>query len=232
MYSNIVLNAFNNPKNTGRISKPDGIASCFNFDNTAHVEFSLRIESGVITKCQFRAQANPYIIAICSTITKMVGGKMVSMVFLDPYSIKKELGDEMDEDITFCIDCVKMAIDDYKENLKASLKVETNEPKKRGRKKKDASSADEILKENLDETSILFDEQPSFEDKLEQDLTKLYEIKTDLVENKEEINQEETKEDDGNSNEEMGGNEGDNDNFNDDFDDDFDFSDFFDDADI
>lgn len=117
MYSKVVLNAFNNPKNTGRISKPDGIADNYNFDSTAHVEFSLRIESGVITNCQFRAQANPYIIAICSTITQMVKGKMVSMVFLDPYSIKTELGDESDYDILFCIDCLKMAIDDYKEKL-------------------------------------------------------------------------------------------------------------------
>ena len=117
MYSKVVLNVFNNPKNTGRISKPDGIADIYNLDNTAHVEFSLRIESGVITNCQFRAQANPYIIAICSTITQMVKGKMVSMVFLDPYSIKQELGDESEYDIMFCIDCLKMAIDDYKEKL-------------------------------------------------------------------------------------------------------------------
>ena len=87
----IVLNLFNNPKNAGRISKPDGIADCYNEDNTAHVEFSLRIESGVITECKFRAQANPYIIAICSTITQIVKGKMISMFFIDPYSIKREL---------------------------------------------------------------------------------------------------------------------------------------------
>ena len=117
MYSNVVLNVFNNPKNTGRISKPDGIADCYNEDNTAHVEFSLRIESGIITDCKFRAQANPYIVAICSTITTMLKGKMSAMIFLDPYSIKKELGDETPIDIGFCINCVKMAVDDYKEKL-------------------------------------------------------------------------------------------------------------------
>ena len=122
MYSKIVLNVFNNPKNSGRISKPDGIADCFNLDSTAHVEFSLRIESGIITDCKFRAQANPYIIAICSTITTMVRGKMVAMLFLDPYSIKKELGDESPYDIQFCIDCVKMAVDDYKEKLEKERK--------------------------------------------------------------------------------------------------------------
>ncbi len=126
MYCKVVLNVFNNPKNAGRIKKPDGIADCFNLDGTAHVEFSLRIEQGVITNCQFRAQANPYIIAICSTITEMVKGKMVSMLFIDPYSIKKELGDETEIDIDFCIDCLKMAVVDYKEKLGKSNK-DTNE---------------------------------------------------------------------------------------------------------
>ena len=134
MYSNAVLNVFKNPQNAGRISKPDGIADCYNADNTAHVEFSLRIESGVITECKFRAQANPYIIAICSTMTNIIKGKMVSLVFLDPYSIKTALGDESDFDITFCIDCVKLALQDYKEKLekeakqaKKSAKNEENE---------------------------------------------------------------------------------------------------------
>ena len=122
MFSNIVLKILKNPKNAGRISKPDGIADCYNEDKTAHVEFSLRIESGIITNCQFRAQANPYYIAICSTIANMVKGKMVSMVFLDPYSIKKELGDESRYNIDFCIDCLRFAVADYKEKLEKENK--------------------------------------------------------------------------------------------------------------
>lgn len=122
MYSNTVLRVFNNPKNTGRISKPDGIADIYNSDETAHVEFSLRIESGIITDCKFRAQANPYIVAICSTITEMVKGKMIAMLFLDPYSVKKELGDETPINIDFCIECVKDAVDNYKEKLEKSNK--------------------------------------------------------------------------------------------------------------
>ena len=122
MYSNAVLRVFSNPKNTGRISKPDGIADLYNPDETAHVEFSLRIESGIIIDCKFRAQANPYIIAICSTITEMVKGKMVAMLFLDPYSVKKQLGDESSINIDFCIECLKDAIDDYKEKLEKSNK--------------------------------------------------------------------------------------------------------------
>lgn len=123
MYNNAVLNLFNNPKNAGRISKPDGIAEMYNDDNTAHVEFSLRVDTGIIVECKFRAQANPYIIAICSTITNMVKGKMVSMFFLDPYSIKKELSLDDDVNIDFCIDCVRFAIQDYKEKLEKNYKA-------------------------------------------------------------------------------------------------------------
>ena len=127
MYSNIVLNLFKNPKNPGRISKPDGIADLYNEDNTAHVEFSLRIQNGIITESRFRAQANPYIVAICSTITTMLKGKMVSMFFLDPYSIKKELGDESNYNIDFCIECVRLAILDYKEKLEKENKTNKKE---------------------------------------------------------------------------------------------------------
>lgn len=127
MFSNIVLNIFENPKNAGRISKPDGIADVYNEDLTANVEFSLRIVSGIITDCKFRAQANPYIIAICSTITEMVKGKMVDMIFLDPYGVKTQLGDDQPVDIMFCIDCLKMAIDDYRAKLEKAKKDTGNE---------------------------------------------------------------------------------------------------------
>lgn len=113
MYNEIILNVFNNPKNAGRISKPDGIADAYNKDQTAHVEFSLRVESGIVTDCKFRAQANPYIVAVCSTIADMACGKMVSMLFLDAADVKKALKSKEDEDITFCMDCLKLATADY-----------------------------------------------------------------------------------------------------------------------
>lgn len=122
MYSKIVLDVFNNPKNVGRISKPDGIASNYNLDNTANVEFSMRVNAGIIQDCKFRAQANPYIIAICSTITEMLKGKMVSLLFIDPYTVTKNLGADENIDFSFCIDCVKMMIDDYSEKLEKAAK--------------------------------------------------------------------------------------------------------------
>lgn len=127
MYSNVVLNFFNNPKNAGRISKPDGIADIYNADKTAHIEFSLRIDAGMIIECKFRAQANPYIIAICSTMTEMVQNKMIEMLFLDPYNIMTTLGDEQPIDINFCIDCMKLAVQDYKEKLEKSRKNKESE---------------------------------------------------------------------------------------------------------
>ncbi len=169
MYSNVVLNVFSNLKNIGRISKPDGIADCYNESNTAHVEFSLRIDSGVIVDCRFRAQANPYIVAICSTITNMVKGKMCSMIFLDPYSIKKELGDETPIDIMFCIDCFKLAIQDYKEKLQIEVK----------KSKKDIVNNEESLtEENKDE---LFKEIKQDEEEISQEI-----VQEDISEEQEE----------------------------------------------
>ena len=127
MYSNIVLNILKKPANTGRISKPDGIADMYNADQTSHVEFSLRIESGIITDCKFRAQANPYIIAICSTITTMVKGKMLTTVFLDPFNVKETLGDHTETDIMFCIECLRLAIQDYREKLEKTNKTSKKE---------------------------------------------------------------------------------------------------------
>lgn len=164
MYSNIVLNLFNNPKNAGRISKPDGIADLYNEDETAHVEFSLRIETGIITEAKFRAQANPYIIAICSTITQMIKGKMVSMLFIDPYSIKTELGDEQPIDIDFCIDCVKLAIQDYKEKLEK----ENKQNKKNNEEVVLESAAEQVVSTeeveyNIDEVKKDTDEDDDFD---------------------------------------------------------------------
>ena len=122
MYSSKVLNIFNNPKNAGRISKPDGIASNYDFDGISNVEFSLRIEDNIITDCKFRAQANPYIIAVCSTIAEITKGKNASMFVLEKYEIADIIDENQSIDIQFCIDCVKMAIEDYKEKLEKSSK--------------------------------------------------------------------------------------------------------------
>lgn len=132
MYSKKVLNIFSNPANAGRIMKPDGIASLSNMEETANVEFSLRIENDVITDCNFRAQANPYIIAICSTITTMVKGKNIDDIMLEQTSVKNELGEDSDIDINFCIECLDMAIEDYIETREKEGKPKST----RGRKKK------------------------------------------------------------------------------------------------
>ena len=122
MYSNKILSVFSSPKNAGRISKPDGIADMFNEDGTAHVEFSLRVQSGIVMDCKFRAQASPYYVAICSTMTEMVKGRMVNMLLLNSTAIKEELDDNSPVDINFCIECMNMAVLDYKDKLEKTNK--------------------------------------------------------------------------------------------------------------
>ncbi len=132
MYSKTILNLFANPVNAGRIMKPDGIASLSNFEETANVEFSLRVENDIIQDCNFRAQANPYITAICSTITQMVIGKNIDDVMLDQLSVKNQLGDNSETDISFCIECLYLAIEDYIQTREKEGKPKST----RGRKKK------------------------------------------------------------------------------------------------
>lgn len=123
MYSNNILNIFANPKNAGRISKPDGVGESYNEDMTAHVEFFIRVENGIITGCNFRAQANPYIVAICSTITTMAVNKMCAMLFVDSTSVLRQLGEtDQKTDIQFCIDALKNSVIDYKKKLEKSNK--------------------------------------------------------------------------------------------------------------
>ena len=167
MYSKVVLNIFNRPENAGRISKPDGIAEMYNENQTAHVEFSLRVENGIITDCNFRAQANPYIIAICSTITKMVKGKMISMLFLDPYSIKENLGDHLDMDIMFCIDCLRLAVADYKEKLEKEAKTSKKELKETPVKEEFKPEIKIPIKENIETEDDLTDEDFGFFDDID-----------------------------------------------------------------
>ncbi len=122
MYNESVLKIFSNPANAGRITKPEGIADLYNEDKTAHVEFSLRITDGLINECKFRAQANPMIIAICSTITEMVVNKPTNMLFIDKMAIVNKLGDASVDDVQFCIECVTEALEDYKIKLQKAKK--------------------------------------------------------------------------------------------------------------
>ncbi len=121
MYSKMILNAFLNPKNTGRIMKPDGIASNFDSDNTQNVEFSIRVVDDVILDCQFRAQANPYVVAVCSMMTNMIKGQKVDELKLDVNEIYDKLGSDCD--ISFCLDCVNLMIEDYIDKQKKENKV-------------------------------------------------------------------------------------------------------------
>lgn len=122
MYTRAILNIFENPKNAGRLQKPDGIAENYNLDQTAHVEFSIRVENGIIIDCKFRAQANPAIIAACSLLAESVKGKMTMMLFFDLEKINSDLGLDEPLDLNFCVDCIKLAIDDYKSNLQKANK--------------------------------------------------------------------------------------------------------------
>lgn len=116
MFSKEVLNIFSNPVNAGRIKKPDAVEDLFNSNKTAHIEFSMRIENGLIKDCKFRAQAEPDIIAICDTVAGAVLNKPANMILVDAASIAKSLKVNT-EDVRFCIDCAVATLQEYKNKL-------------------------------------------------------------------------------------------------------------------
>lgn len=181
MYSKIILDRFISHKNSGRISKPDGIAVTYNEDTTAHVEFSLRIENEKITLCQFRAQANPYIIAVCSMITDMVVGSDINTVSINAQMVKSALEDDSSVNIDFCIDCFYMAIQDYLEEKGVVQKEKKTT-------KKEPKLAD-IL--NILETSTTINEEISEQEDIDEEISSLEESTRELVqetESKQETN--------------------------------------------
>ena len=121
MFSNEVLNLFSNPKHAGRIVKPDGIEDLFNQNKSENIEFSLRVENGIITICKFRAQAEPQIIAICETVADMVEGKPSNMILIDTEAVAKKLNVDT-ESVNFVVNCVMLALKDYKNKLEKAQK--------------------------------------------------------------------------------------------------------------
>ncbi len=182
MYNKIILNKFIEHKNSGRISKPDGIADIYDSDETSHVEFSLRVENDIITNCQFRAQANPYIIAVCSTISDLVAGSDINSVDITPQQVKDELQDDSDTDINFCFECLRLAIDDYFES--------NNKEKKAPKiKKVEETQPEPKLQDILNLLNTPIEETQEEETIGQDEVNEAVEVKEQVIETKEEIKQ-------------------------------------------
>lgn len=86
MYSDLVREHYNNPRNVGSIAAPSGkalVKSAFDSDT---VLVSLRIENGVITDAKFKCMGCAVAIACSSMATEMARGKPVE----EAYAITEE----------------------------------------------------------------------------------------------------------------------------------------------
>ena len=77
MYSEKVMEAFQNPKNVGEIENPDGIGTVGNEKCGDIMQISLRIENDVIVDAKFKTFGCAAAIATSSTATDMVIGMTI-----------------------------------------------------------------------------------------------------------------------------------------------------------
>ena len=77
MYSEKVMEAFQNPKNVGEIENPDGIGTVGNASCGDIMQISLRIVDDVIVDAKFKTFGCAAAIATSSTATEMVKGMTV-----------------------------------------------------------------------------------------------------------------------------------------------------------
>lgn len=75
MYSNKVLDHFENPRNVGTIENPDGIGKQGNPVCGDVMEIAIRVKDNVIEEAKFRTFGCCAAIATSSMVTEMVKGK-------------------------------------------------------------------------------------------------------------------------------------------------------------
>ena len=78
MYSDRVMEYFNNPRNVGKIDNPSGVGHVGNPVCGDIMELYIKVEDGVITDAKFRTFGCGATIASSSMLTEMVKGKTVA----------------------------------------------------------------------------------------------------------------------------------------------------------
>jgi nitrogen fixation NifU-like protein len=77
MYSSLLLDHFQNPRNPGTIARPDAYARVENPACGDILELSMKISAGCISEIRFRAKGCVPAMACGSALTELVKGKMV-----------------------------------------------------------------------------------------------------------------------------------------------------------
>jgi nitrogen fixation NifU-like protein len=93
MYTEKVMELFNNPKNMGKIRDPDAVMKVKNLICGDVIELYIMVENNVITDIKFRTFGCAAAIATSSIITEMVIGKsLVEAMKITRQDVVNELG--------------------------------------------------------------------------------------------------------------------------------------------
>ncbi len=118
MYSEKVMEAFQNPKNVGEIENPDGIGTVGNASCGDIMQISLRIVDDVIVDAKFKTFGCAAAIATSSTATEMVKGMTVDEALkVTNKKVIEVLGGLPSQKIHCSVlaeEAIKKAIEDYR----------------------------------------------------------------------------------------------------------------------
>jgi len=129
MYSEKVMDHFNNPRNVGEIEKADGIGEVGNPICGDIMKIYIKVESGKIVDCKFRTFGCGAAIATSSMITEMVKGKNVEDALkISNKAVAEALGGLPPVKMhcsNLAADGLEQAIKDYQKKKGEKLEVKT-----------------------------------------------------------------------------------------------------------
>jgi nitrogen fixation NifU-like protein len=118
-YSDIVLEHFQNPRNSGEMDAPDGEATTANPVCGDRMKVMLRVEDGAISEMRWKTRGCPPAIATSSFASEMVRGlKLEAAESITREAIAEGVGG-LPKDKVHCsvlaADAIRAAIADYRE---------------------------------------------------------------------------------------------------------------------
>lgn len=123
MYSEKVMEVFQNPKNVGEIENPSGVGTVGNASCGDIMQISLKIENDIIVDAKFKTFGCAAAIATSSTATEMVKGMTVEEALkLTNRKVVEALGGLPAQKLHCSVlaeEGIKKAIEDYRSKQKA-----------------------------------------------------------------------------------------------------------------
>ncbi len=122
LYSDKVMDHFENPRNVGKIENPDGVGTVGNPACGDIMKLFVKIENDTIVDVKFKTFGCGAAIATSSMVTELVKGKTIEEALKISNKTVIEALDGLPKNKIHCSvlaeDALKSAIDDYKSKIK------------------------------------------------------------------------------------------------------------------